>query len=666
MHKDLVQLAEATASASHLSRAEKEELTKELLSHFFEQEYEMNLQGNREEQNVKKIKASFGNPDEIGKQLHMVHQRYEKIPLIGPLFYYRPVVTAFKLFFAQLFGWLLLTVIIWLMKDGFASAPPLLTTLIKTIPYLSGIGAGIWLSKQKLSWAEMLDALFLSLLPLCLAGLVVLYGTGYLDTSAGSLLGSLAVFAGGASFFALLYGSMLVFCVLMGTILTLWLMNGNLQTPKPAKIPHEGKLRVSLWASMGLAALTILLLLQMPRLFQGQSAEYFFTDPAELNLPSDVEQYYTLKPLLLEPQWRYGEDAIKPSPGMNKLTNLYALPKILLKEGSFQLYAFPDQTKRYLFSTNGDSLLLEEVADKKIVTLSPVPTSLPDVMVVTLSPDGLYLFVQTRGIDPEIREQQFLVYDVANNTWSRDFSAELPRTIVDSCYTDAAIGWSSDNTLLISTHADLRLRNAFHTYQPGSGILQSNSNPERQLPPYLTMPVLNTYYSVKNYYDLPPGETFYGPTINDSVTQYGNDFAPKLDSLGGWSEFALDLPAALVSMTLNHIQNNLPSVYFYLNYPNHKIDDLSGSVNLFGQHTLYFRDPLSQQTKPVLKTNSAYGFGLSFAPIQGTDHHFMFRSYDLGTGILDARSGKLAILLDVTELQQELGTDSYFDVVSID
>jgi hypothetical protein len=169
MHNDLRHIVEATVSASHLSAEEKTKLQKELMAHMQDVEHELQLKGVKEQDIARTIAKSFGSPEEIGKQLYMVHHRFEYIPVIGPLFYYAPVRLATKLFISHwLIGIVPLSVPLWLRYydesgyEGFIAGVYFLFILSYSI------GQGIWAQHKFKRFSDAIEAMILSHLPFLL------------------------------------------------------------------------------------------------------------------------------------------------------------------------------------------------------------------------------------------------------------------------------------------------------------------------------------------------------------------------------------------------------------------------------------------------------------------------------------------------------------------
>lgn len=112
MEKELEQLVRYTVEASHLSDDETLELKRELMSHVEDQADELRLQGKRAEEVIAYIEGAFGSPEDIGKGFFVVYRELERIPWIGPFFYYTPLRQGMKLLALNLFYGIVMTIII--------------------------------------------------------------------------------------------------------------------------------------------------------------------------------------------------------------------------------------------------------------------------------------------------------------------------------------------------------------------------------------------------------------------------------------------------------------------------------------------------------------------------------------------------------------------------
>lgn len=98
MDSILKRLIENVVEASHGSSEEQEAIRKELTSHVIEEVRELQLQGHTEERAVEMVQTRFGDPASIGQQFFAVQHHFDRIPWIGPLLSYPPLISAFKLF----------------------------------------------------------------------------------------------------------------------------------------------------------------------------------------------------------------------------------------------------------------------------------------------------------------------------------------------------------------------------------------------------------------------------------------------------------------------------------------------------------------------------------------------------------------------------------------
>lgn len=85
MPPELEKLVEDVIEKSRLSPLEKEELRRELTDHVMTRWEVLLLEGVNERDASRIIVSSFGQPDEVGRQMHLAHSRLARIPLIGPI-----------------------------------------------------------------------------------------------------------------------------------------------------------------------------------------------------------------------------------------------------------------------------------------------------------------------------------------------------------------------------------------------------------------------------------------------------------------------------------------------------------------------------------------------------------------------------------------------------
>lgn len=165
MHSAFQKIIQQTLDASHLSDEEKAELERELRAHILDHARELELNGYSEKEIIETITRAFGDTEEIGQQLFLVHRRFERIPWIGPLLYYRPFTLGVQLFVIHcivLFVWfsklffVLIAVVeqrfnhyystvdgVTGMLQSFDVAPPFIIAFITIIPLFEGIWAAI-------------------------------------------------------------------------------------------------------------------------------------------------------------------------------------------------------------------------------------------------------------------------------------------------------------------------------------------------------------------------------------------------------------------------------------------------------------------------------------------------------------------------------------------
>lgn len=102
MDTKLQQLIASTVQASGLYDEEAAELERELKTHIQDAKRDLLFSGVQQEDIPARIIEEFGNPDAIGKQLFTVHRNLERIPWIGPFFYYVPLRGSARLFMGHI------------------------------------------------------------------------------------------------------------------------------------------------------------------------------------------------------------------------------------------------------------------------------------------------------------------------------------------------------------------------------------------------------------------------------------------------------------------------------------------------------------------------------------------------------------------------------------
>lgn len=177
MHKLLHDIVQKTVDASRLTDVEKGELQKELTVHIADHARELELQGCSEEKVITEIQRAFGDAQHVGEQLFLVHRRFEKIPWVGPLFYYQPVRLAVQVLIGDILvlvtgiGVLMsfsITGIVEIFGDD--AAEPILFSSIALLPIMQGV----WLGHRAVSVKNFFAVIALSLVPFFLISYIEL------------------------------------------------------------------------------------------------------------------------------------------------------------------------------------------------------------------------------------------------------------------------------------------------------------------------------------------------------------------------------------------------------------------------------------------------------------------------------------------------------------
>lgn len=194
MHDTLRRVVDATVSASQLNNEEKEEVRKELMAHMQDYEDELQFQGMTEEDSTQKITESFGSPKKIGEQLHMVHRRFDRIPFIGPLFYYTTAVRSIQLFLSHILMvcvFLAITTIIhyWINERFIVAEVGDRILTYSVILFVIGysVAQGVWVQKKFKQWMDAFEVVILSHMPFILGYAV--YGFNRLFFQNSDLIG---------------------------------------------------------------------------------------------------------------------------------------------------------------------------------------------------------------------------------------------------------------------------------------------------------------------------------------------------------------------------------------------------------------------------------------------------------------------------------------------
>lgn len=106
MNQKLFALAEDIASASKLSLREQNDLKRELISDFAERERDLMLSENNNDVVIDQITQTFGSSKKLGKEFFYAHQPLARIPIIGDLFYYKPLWYAMLVVVSEVFAYL--------------------------------------------------------------------------------------------------------------------------------------------------------------------------------------------------------------------------------------------------------------------------------------------------------------------------------------------------------------------------------------------------------------------------------------------------------------------------------------------------------------------------------------------------------------------------------
>lgn len=155
--KDLQKLVEDTVVASKLDVTEADDLRRELTAHCDDQLEDLITQGIAESKAIPYIIKQFGETATIGEALYMVHQRYERIPLIGPILYYAPFCQAVNMFFQHC---ILLSVVFWLMIKPISIAHTRM--IVITVFCCIALVQGVWLYVR---CTDRVETLLLSYIP---------------------------------------------------------------------------------------------------------------------------------------------------------------------------------------------------------------------------------------------------------------------------------------------------------------------------------------------------------------------------------------------------------------------------------------------------------------------------------------------------------------------
>jgi len=177
LNTSLQNLIKKTTDSSLLSPEEKHEIERELQSHFWEKQRDLQLLGNNEEETDAMISQSFGNPEAVGKEFFLVHRRLERIPWIGPLFYYRPLKIAVKIIFLNILFFLLslLTMLIYFGEKNNLTVLPfivrevvigfLFCIAVLLHPYVIAFFTGVSFVVKKIPLKDIIEIIFLLYIP---------------------------------------------------------------------------------------------------------------------------------------------------------------------------------------------------------------------------------------------------------------------------------------------------------------------------------------------------------------------------------------------------------------------------------------------------------------------------------------------------------------------
>ncbi|MEI6221130.1 MAG: hypothetical protein WCP97_00015 [bacterium] len=171
--KLLLLVEQVVKRAQSGNEEQADDLRREMLSHFFEEERELLLQGHSQKEVISMVTQRFGDIEEVGKQLYMVQRRFEHLPLIGSLLYYRPVLMAVKLFFVHLLLFFLIAIVpidyffdrflgkvgVWDFFVQFQNSFPVF------ILFFAGIGEGVVFAKGS-NCKLLIEAFILSYVPI--------------------------------------------------------------------------------------------------------------------------------------------------------------------------------------------------------------------------------------------------------------------------------------------------------------------------------------------------------------------------------------------------------------------------------------------------------------------------------------------------------------------
>ena len=170
------QLINQIIKSAALPSEETKDLKKELESHFFEAEKNLQISG----QNVEETVDDFGDPKIIGKYIRKAHRKYEKIPILGDLVYYPPFRYAIGLSIINIilmiispikyYGFLMILIAFDEDRDCSVFCEDLtFTFLILLIPLIIAFFVAKYIYKKITSYRNLILLFVLSILPaLCI------------------------------------------------------------------------------------------------------------------------------------------------------------------------------------------------------------------------------------------------------------------------------------------------------------------------------------------------------------------------------------------------------------------------------------------------------------------------------------------------------------------
>lgn len=164
MHSQLQDYVQRIIRSSTLSKYEQEDLQKELIAHMRDAERDalLNNPGVSHDLLAQDIIEEFGDPQELAKQFHMVHRRFERLPFIGPFLYYLPFIGAIRVCIVACIS--ILATITAFMVPALISGSYLYNVeengwYLPIAFFIPAILGGLWISIQARKWSLYAESL---------------------------------------------------------------------------------------------------------------------------------------------------------------------------------------------------------------------------------------------------------------------------------------------------------------------------------------------------------------------------------------------------------------------------------------------------------------------------------------------------------------------------